>query len=86
MWQTLTSYLRSNHQIIMIVASSGIVALLLPRGRTAHSKLKIPVPIFDNSLCNIEPKDALAKMLRQTHLIIWDEAPMAHKHCFKAVD
>lgn len=68
------------------VASSGIATILFQGGRTAHSKLKIPVPTLDNSMCNIEPKDDHAEMLRQTQLIIWDEAHMAHKHCFEAVD
>lgn len=86
MWRTLASYLRSKHQIVITIASSGTAALFLPGGRAAHSMLKIPVPTFDNSLCNIKPKDDLAEMLRHTQLIIWDETPMAHKHCFEAVD
>ncbi|GJV42164.1 ATP-dependent DNA helicase PIF1-like protein [Tanacetum coccineum] len=28
----------------------------------------------------------LAALLRKTKLIIWDEAPMTHKHAFKALD
>ncbi|XP_050895980.1 uncharacterized protein LOC127102683 [Lathyrus oleraceus] len=39
-----------------------------------------------NSVCNIEPKDDLAEMLRQTQLIIWDEGLMTHKHCFESLD
>lgn len=27
-----------------------------------------------------------AQILRDTSIFIWDEAPMAHKHCFEAVD
>ena len=27
-----------------------------------------------------------AQVLRDTHLLIWDEAPTMHKHCFEAVD
>ncbi|XP_050890003.1 uncharacterized protein LOC127095340 [Lathyrus oleraceus] len=86
MWKTLASYLRSKHQIVITIASSGIASLLLPGGRTAHSKFKILVPTLENIICNIEPKDDLAKMMRQTQLIIWDEAPMAHKHYFEALD
>ncbi|RZC20144.1 hypothetical protein D0Y65_006827 [Glycine soja] len=48
-WKTLASSLRANNKIVIMVASSGIASLLLPRGRTAHSKFKIPVPIFEDS-------------------------------------
>ena len=27
-----------------------------------------------------------AQVLRDTHLLIWDEAPTMDKHCFEAVD
>ncbi|XP_058742091.1 uncharacterized protein LOC131614535 [Vicia villosa] len=86
MWRTLASALRSKHDICLTVATSGIASLLLPGGRTAHSKFKIPVPTMDNSTCKIEYNDDVADLLRQTKLIIWDEAPMAHKHAFEALD
>ncbi|RZB58001.1 ATP-dependent DNA helicase PIF1 [Glycine soja] len=85
-WRTLTSSLRAKNQIVIIVASSGIASLLLPGGRTAHSRFKIPVPIFEDSTCNIHQGTELAELLNQTSLIIWDEAPMAHKFCFEALD
>ncbi|KAF1881092.1 hypothetical protein Lal_00023125 [Lupinus albus] len=53
MWRTLTYALRSEKQIVLTVASSGIASLLLPRGRTTHSKFKILVPSLENSICNI---------------------------------
>ncbi|XP_058734290.1 uncharacterized protein LOC131606021 [Vicia villosa] len=86
MWRTLASALRSKHDICLTVATSGIASLLLPGGRTAHSKFKIPVPTMENSTCKIDYNDDVAELLRQTKLIIWDEAPMAHKHAFEALD
>ncbi|XP_058740879.1 uncharacterized protein LOC131613208 [Vicia villosa] len=53
-WRTLSSALRSDKKIILIVASSGIASLLLPSRRTSHSKFKIPVPTLDNCTCNID--------------------------------
>ncbi|KAH1035128.1 hypothetical protein GYH30_055207 [Glycine max] len=85
-WRTLASSLRAKNQIVIMVASSGIASLLLPRGRIAHSKFKIPVPIFKDSTCNILQGSQVAELLNQTNLIIWDEAPMAHKFCFEALD
>ncbi|KAF1877767.1 hypothetical protein Lal_00038076 [Lupinus albus] len=86
MWKTLTYALRAQKQIVLTVASSGIASLLLPGGRTAHSKFKIPVPSLENSTCNIHQGSELADLLKQTKLIIWDEAPMTHKFCFEALD
>ncbi|XP_058776863.1 uncharacterized protein LOC131651212 [Vicia villosa] len=58
----------------------------LTGGRTAHSKFKIPVPTLDNSTCNINKNTEHAQLLQATDVIIWDEAPMAHKNCFEALD
>ncbi|KAI4328560.1 hypothetical protein L6164_020904 [Bauhinia variegata] len=44
MWRTLTAAIHSTGNIVLAVASSGIASLLLPGGRTAHSKFAIPVP------------------------------------------
>ncbi|XP_058742338.1 uncharacterized protein LOC131614807 [Vicia villosa] len=86
MWNTLSAALRSKKKIVLPVASSGIASLLLPGGRTAHSRFKIPVPTLDSSICNINKKDDIAGLLKVTDLIIWDEAPMANKYCFEALD
>ncbi|KAH1061066.1 hypothetical protein GYH30_004524 [Glycine max] len=85
-WKTLASSLRADNKIEIMVASSSIASLLLPGGRTAHSKLKILVPVFEDSTCNIHQGTQLAELLNQTSLIIWDEAPMAHKFFFEALD
>ena len=31
----------------------------------------------------IEPNSPMADLIKRTKLIIWDEAPMTHKHCFE---
>ncbi|CAH9075475.1 unnamed protein product, partial [Cuscuta epithymum] len=86
MWRTLASALRSQRHIVLTVASSGIASLLLPGGRTAHSKFSIRVPTLENSTCNIHQGSELAELLKQTKLIIWDEATMANRFCFEALD
>ena len=72
--------------IVLAVASSGIASLLLPSGRTAHSRLKIPLDLTDESVCNIKKNTQVAELLRQTDLIIWEEAPMNDRKCFEALD
>lgn len=60
--------------------------MLLPGGRTTHSKFSIPIVINDCSTCNINLGSHKAEMLKKASLIIWDEAPMVNKHCFEALD
>ena len=86
MWETLASALRSKQEIVLTVASSGISYLLLLGGRNAHSKFKIPDPTIDNLVCNIHKGSDHAELLKLAKLIIWDEAPMANKHCFEVLD
>jgi hypothetical protein len=77
---------RSNGDIAIAVASSGVAALLLDGGRTAHSRFKIPINTHSDSLCSIKAQSDLAKLIQQAKVIIWDEAPMQHKHLAEAVN
>ena len=70
----------------MAVASSGIASLLLPGGRTAHSRFKIPLTVMNTTICSIKKGTDLAQLIEKTDLIIWDEAPMTHRNCFEALD
>ncbi|XP_021981880.1 ATP-dependent DNA helicase pif1-like [Helianthus annuus] len=72
--------------IVINVASSGIASLLLSRGRTAHSQFHIPINLNEDSVCHIKPNTEIANLLNEAKLIIWDEAPMVHKHAFEALD
>ncbi|TXG69924.1 hypothetical protein EZV62_004859 [Acer yangbiense] len=85
-WKTLSAAFRSKGEIVLNVASSGIASLLLPGGRTAHSRLSIPIQINEDSTCNIKQGSPQAELLLKTKLIIWDEAPMVHRFCFEALD
>lgn len=86
LWQTIIARLRSEGKIVLVVASSGIASLLLPGGRTAHSRFKIPIKLDDFSTCEIKKGKQLAKLIQCASLIIWDEAPMNHRNCFEALD
>ena len=77
---------RKNSSRLLAVASSGTTTLLLQGGRTAHSRFHIPLKITNESTCNIKQGTFLAKLIKKTSLIIWDEEPMTPKHCFEALD
>ncbi|KAE8904956.1 hypothetical protein PF003_g11076 [Phytophthora fragariae] len=77
---------RLSGKIAIAVSSSGIAALLLMGGRTAHSTFKIPMKLNEHSTCSIYKQSKLRKLLQAASFIIWDEAPMTHRHAFEAVD
>ncbi|GJT29442.1 DNA helicase PIF1, ATP-dependent [Tanacetum coccineum] len=78
--------LRSERRIVLVVASSGITSLLLPAGRTAHSRFVIPLDLMENNTCEIQQNIQLAELMQEVQLIIWDEAPMAQRYAFEALD
>ncbi|XP_019161161.1 PREDICTED: uncharacterized protein LOC109157775 [Ipomoea nil] len=86
LWRTLSATLRSKREVVLNVTSSGIASLLLPGGRTAHSRFPIPIAVNENATCNISQGSPLAELIIKARLIIGDEAPMMHKHCFEALD
>ncbi|BAH91022.1 Os01g0300400 [Oryza sativa Japonica Group] len=86
LWNTLLANIRNKGKIVLAVASSGIVALLLPGGRTPHSRFRIPLDIQEDSMCAIKKNTHLAELIQQTSLIIWDEASVNHRHFFEAFD
>lgn len=82
----MISKLRSDGRVVLPVASSGIAATLLPGGRTAHSRFKIPILLDDLSFCSFGHNSDIAFLLKNTNLIIWDEAPMQHRYAFECLD
>jgi hypothetical protein len=86
LWNAIIAKLRSNKKIVLAVASSGVASLLLPRGRTAHSRFKIPFDINEAATCSVKRGTMLAELIQMAALIIWDEAPMTHHRCFEAFD
>nr|KAJ0220434.1 hypothetical protein LSAT_V11C200088820 [Lactuca sativa] len=82
MWTVILAYFRSLGKIVLAVAASGIASRLLPSGRTAHSRFNIPIDLSSKTSYDIKKKTLLADLLRQTSLIIWDEAPMSDRRYF----
>ena len=73
-------------EIVLCVASTGLASLLLSDGHTAHLCFKIPIPIHEQSTCNIKKDDLTHQLLQQTSLIIWDEAGSQHHFILESVD
>ncbi len=87
LYSYLLSTVRAQGWVVIAVALFGIAALLLDGGRTAHSRLKIPVQGLNNtSTCYISRDSELAALLQAAALIVWDEAIMMHRHVFEALN
>nr|XP_047122496.1 uncharacterized protein LOC100208098 [Hydra vulgaris] len=76
----------SRHIITATAAWTGIAATLLKKGCTLHGLFKLPVPILENSTCNVTPNSIHGKFLRQVSLYLLDEASMIPKHALNAID
>jgi len=83
---TIAAAVHSKTKVALCVASSGIAALLLDGGRTAHSCFKIPISLHATSSCNLKKNSDHEGLLKQTGIIIWDEAPMIHRYAMEALD
>ncbi|XP_074360116.1 uncharacterized protein LOC141700196 [Apium graveolens] len=66
LWRTLIYKLRSESKIVLPVASSGIAATLMPGGRTAQSRFKIPIVLDECSTCNIAHDSDIAQLIKHT--------------------
>jgi hypothetical protein len=86
LWNCVVTVLRSERRVVLAIASSGVASLLLPNGRTARSRFRIPIDATNKSQCNISSGSSMALLLEETSLILYDEAPMISRYCFEALD
>ena len=84
-YNTICCHLQLQQKIVLCVASSGIAALLLAGGHTAHNHFKVPLELHEDTTCNIPVTSELAELICNTDLIIWDEVPMQSKKVADAV-
>ena len=86
LYRAILASLRSAGHIALAVATSGIAATILCRGRTTHSWFKIPLDPDAASICSVSKQSELADLLKLSKAILWDEAPMANRYAFEALD
>ncbi|AQL07138.1 hypothetical protein ZEAMMB73_Zm00001d047628 [Zea mays] len=86
LYKALLVVLRSQDKIAVATATSGVAASIMPGGRTAHSRFKIPLTIDDGAICTFTKQSGTSKLLQKALLIIWDEASMAKRQSIEALD
>ncbi|ONM00077.1 hypothetical protein ZEAMMB73_Zm00001d030046 [Zea mays] len=86
LYRVLLATLRNQGKIAVATATSGVAASIMPGGRTAHSRFKIPLTIDDGAVCSFTKQSGTTELLRKASLIIWDEASMTKRQAVEALD
>jgi hypothetical protein len=72
--------------IAVATATSGIAAFIMLGGCTAHSRLKIPIKLGDNTVYNFSKQNGTTALLRTTSLIICDYVAMTKRQVVETLD
>ncbi|TVU14363.1 hypothetical protein EJB05_37826, partial [Eragrostis curvula] len=86
LYKALIATVRSMGFLAVATATSGIAASIMPGGRTAHSRFKIPIKISDESMCNFTKQSGTAELLRLARILIWDEVAMTKRQSIECLD
>ncbi|KAL6648338.1 hypothetical protein ACP70R_012562 [Stipagrostis hirtigluma subsp. patula] len=86
LYRALLATIRSQNKIAVATATSGVAASIMPGGRTAHSRFKIPLTLEDGAFCSFTKQSGTAKLLQTASLIIWDEVSMTERQAVEALD
>jgi len=86
LYRALLAKVRSMDLIAVATATSGIASSIMPGGRTAHSRFKIPIKLEENSVCNFTKQSETATLLCEASLIIWDEVAMTRRQSVETLD
>ncbi|XP_056698246.1 uncharacterized protein [Spinacia oleracea] len=86
LYNALYTEIRLMGLIVLPTATSGIAAANIPSGRTAHSRFKIPIDTKASLACDVPKQGSLAALIKETTLIIWDEASMARNENVESLD
>jgi hypothetical protein len=78
--------IRMSNMVVLACASSGIAATVLKGGSTAHNKFQLPIDLNEDSSCDVRDGTDRHKLIFDSKLVVWDEAPMMHRFAVNAVD
>ncbi len=87
LFRVIEAHLRSKGEIVLPVASTGNAALNHEGGTTAHAMFKLPIQTTDpHAYCDLSANSQRTELIKKASLIIWDEAPMSHRHNMETLD
>ena len=86
-WKIILAFFRSRGQIAIATAASGIAALLLPNGKTFHSRFKAPLNLKNSKIAlNIDAESDDAELLLRASIILIDEVVMLNRVLIEALN
>ena len=86
LYKALLAKVRSMNLIAIATTTSGIVASIMPGGRTAHSRFKIPIKLDNNTMCSFTKQSGTTELLHRDALVIWDEVAMTKRQAVETLD
>ena len=86
LYRALLARVRHARKIALATATSGVAASIMPGGRTAHLRFKIPLKLEEGASCNFTKESGTAKLLNMASLILWDEGTMTKRQAIEALD
>uniref|UniRef100_A0A8I6XIZ5 ATP-dependent DNA helicase n=1 Tax=Hordeum vulgare subsp. vulgare TaxID=112509 RepID=A0A8I6XIZ5_HORVV len=86
LYKALLAKVRSMGPIAIATTTLGITASIMPGGRTAHSRYKIPIKLTHNSMCSFTKQSGTAELLKQASLLIWYEVAMTKSLAVQTLD
>uniref|UniRef100_A0A158P4G6 ATP-dependent DNA helicase n=2 Tax=Tetranychus urticae TaxID=32264 RepID=A0A158P4G6_TETUR len=85
-YNCLINWLIGENRVVIPVAWTGMAAILLKNGRTAHNRFGLPLEFNECSVSSIVAQSPEAELLKKTSLFIWDEASMIPNHALRVVN
>jgi len=85
-YTTLYHMLSGEKIRVQCMASTGIAAILCPKGKTVHSRFALGPRVGPDSTSPIKLGTKASDILVETEVFIWDEVTMSNKYIFKIVD
>ena len=86
LYKTIYYYYQGLGKTVLYVASTRLVALLLPNGCTTYSLFKILVEnLNEDSHCTICKNLEIGDLLKNVDLIILDKVSTQYKHTFECI-
>ena len=85
-YKTLCYLLRGENKVVSNMAYTGIAASLLPDGKTVHNYFKLPLKIDRDSTSSITKGKPEEKCLKETDILIVDEASMISVDILRIMD
>lgn len=77
---------RAMRKRVVVMASTGVAATLLPEGKTVHKTFGVEVPTYSDAKCSVQAGTKAADELCATDVFLWDEISMSSRYVFEAVN